>query len=91
MNQRKQRNRTYKHQCLKEDDEHIASPKLICKSCNERLAKDAELKMEYIAEQNRKEQRGRGIDAQLIVSLIFALAGYVALTVFTFLKCIPIF
>lgn len=71
---------------LKEDDGHIASPKLVCKSCNERLAKDAKLKMEYIAEQNRKEQRGRGIDAQLIVSLIFALAGYVALTVFMFLS-----
>ncbi len=71
---------------LKEDDEHIASPKLICKSCVERQAKDTERRMENLAAKSRREQRGRGADAQLIVSLIFALAGYITLTVYMFLS-----
>lgn len=78
---------------LKEDDEYTASPKIVCKSCAEhqrqQLQKEkesAERQMAYLAEQNRREQLGRGIDAQLIVSIIFALAGYIGLTVFTFLN-----
>ena len=78
---------------LKEDDEYTASPKIVCKSCEEhqkqqmqRESEAATRRIEYEAEQRRAEQRGRGIDAQLIVSIILALAGYVGLTVFTFLN-----
>lgn len=78
---------------LKDGDEYTASPKIICKSCAEnrkvalqRANEEAARKREYETEKLRREQQGRGIDAQLIVSLILALAGYVALTVFTFLS-----
>lgn len=78
---------------LKEDEEYTASPKIICKSCAEhrKIAlqkenEEAARKREYEIGKLRREQQGRGIDAQLIVSLIFALAGYVVLTVFTFLS-----
>lgn len=78
---------------LKEDDEYTASPKIICKSCAEhrKIAlqkenEEAARKREYELGKLRREQRGRGIDAQLIISLILALAGYVVLTVFTFLS-----
>lgn len=76
---------------LKEDEEYTASPKIICKSCAEhrKIAlqkenEEAARKREYEIGKLRREQQGRGIDAQLIVSLIFALAGYIALMVFTF-------
>lgn len=78
---------------LKEDEEYTASPKIICKSCAEhrKIAlqkenEEAARKREYELGKLRREQRGRGIDAQLIISLILALAGYVVLTVFTFLS-----
>lgn len=78
---------------LKDGDEYTASPKIICKSCAEHRKvalqeanEEAVRKREYETGKLRREQQGRGIDAQLIASLIFALAGYVALTILTFLS-----
>ncbi len=76
---------------LKDSDEYVSSPKILCKSCAEiqkreiqKVNEENARKRTYWSERARREQLGRGIDAQLIVSLIFALAGYVALMVYTF-------
>ncbi|MDE7167678.1 MAG: helix-turn-helix domain-containing protein [Clostridia bacterium] len=76
---------------LKDSDEYVASPKILCKSCDEirkreiQQANEAKTREKnYWAERARKEQLGRGMDAQLIISLIFALAGYIGLLIYTF-------
>ena len=76
---------------LKDSDEYTATPKILCKSCSEIHKREIQQaneenarKRNYWAERARREQLGRGIDAQLIVSIIFALAGYIALMVYTF-------
>lgn len=76
---------------LKEDDEYTTDPKIVCKSCMERAENEKrkekeefERRQQYEAEKARTEQRGRGIDAQLIVSLVLAAACYILFTVLTF-------
>lgn len=66
-------------------------PKILCKSCAERLREKAEKERAAWAEKERArkdkaiyEQRGRGIDVSLIVSLIIAFAVFVGMAVFCF-------
>ncbi len=76
---------------LKDGDEYISSPKIVCKSCAEvqrlntqRSIQEEQRRNDYQREKLRKEQIGSGINVQLIISIIFALAGYIGLTIFTF-------
>lgn len=73
---------------LKDDDEYIASPKIICKSCAEQAERQRlkekeyhEKKQAYAREKVRRDQLGTGFDVKLAVSIILALAFYVILTV----------
>ena len=66
-------------------------PKIICKSCAERLKEKAEQERAALAERERArkdkaiyEQRGRGVDVSLIVSLLIAFACFIGLAVFCF-------
>ena len=78
---------------ITEDEAYATSPKIICKDCrarNERAAK-AELEATKLAARRRaerevREQLGHGFDVKLIISLVFAAAAYVALSVLTFMK-----
>ena len=73
-----------------EDDIAQREPKILCKSCSERLKKEAE---ERKAEADRKariakekeifEQRGHGVKPSLFISLIVAIACYIGLSVFS--------
>ena len=76
---------------LKDDDEYIASPKIVCKSCAERTERqrqkeieERERKQAAVREKYRNEQLGSGVDASLVISLILALVSYVILTIFVF-------
>lgn len=76
---------------IKEDDDYIASPKLICKSCAELEKKqiqkereELERRQAYEREKSRRNQLGTGFDAKLIVSILLAVACYVILIVNAF-------
>ena len=76
---------------LKDSDEYTASPKIVCKSCDEiqkrnmqKSIQEEQRRNDYQREKLRREQIGSGINAQLIISIIFALAGYIGLSIFTF-------
>ena len=66
-------------------------PKIICKSCSDRLkAQEAESKKAFEArERARKdkaiyEQRGHGVDVSLIVSMLISFAVFIGLAIFCF-------
>lgn len=76
---------------IKEDDEYISDPKLLCKNCSEIVEQQ---KQEQKAESERKkkerqdkaikEQLGNGFDVKLIISLVLAAACYVLFTINVF-------
>ena len=77
---------------LKDDDEYIASPKIVCRSCAERAERqrqkereESERRQTYAREKARREQLGKGVDVRLIISLILAAFFYVifSITIFT--------
>ena len=77
---------------LKEEDVFTATPKIICKSCAERLEQEEQNRK--AAEETRRrnqiekyvnEELGSGFDVKLIICIVLAVAAYVTLTVFTFL------
>ena len=72
-----------------EDEIAQKEPKILCKSCKERLDKDAEAKASAMEQRERLrkekeiyEQRGHGINFSLFLSVALALVCYIALTVF---------
>ena len=75
---------------VSEDEIAKREPKILCKSCAERLKKEAE---ERKAESERRarlakekeiyEQRGHGVNPSLFLSLIVAVACYIGLSVFS--------
>lgn len=76
---------------LKEDDEYESTPKLVCKSCAERLRQEEESKKQAeesrrrsIIENDARDQIGNGVDVKLIICLVLAVAVYVVLTVCCF-------
>ena len=76
---------------LKDDDEYVASPKIVCKSCVEnaerkRQAEQAERerRQAYAREKARREQLGSGFDIKLAISLLLAVAAYVLIAVNAF-------
>ncbi|MDE6411612.1 MAG: hypothetical protein K2L02_03650, partial [Clostridia bacterium] len=78
---------------LKESEVATYAPKIVCKACSERkkqeeqkARKEAAEKEKYEKERNAAEIIGHGFDPILIVSLVLAFAGYVALAVLTFLN-----
>ena len=75
---------------LKEGDEYVDNPKLVCKSCSEKAeqaknaaAAGAKRDKKYRAEKTLKEELGGGVDVKLIISLILAVVSYVIMTVVT--------
>lgn len=77
---------------LKEEEVFASSPKIICKSCAERLEKEEqnrkdaeEIRRRNELEKYVNEQLGSGFDVKLIICIVLALSAYVALTVFTFM------
>lgn len=73
---------------LKEDDEYIDYPKIVCKSCLdiERRQKQKEKEVQerrqaYIREKARRDQLGTGVDKKLIVSILVTVALYIILLV----------
>ena len=76
---------------LKNDDEYIASPKIICKSCAERAEQqrrkeqsEREIRQAYTREKARREQLGSGFDLKLVISILLAVAAYVLIAVNAF-------
>lgn len=76
---------------LTKDEAHSLTPKIVCKSCAERLRKEsdaARTKQENMARARKEkeiaEQCGHGADFTLIISLILSVACYIGLTVFCF-------
>lgn len=76
---------------LTEDEIAEKEPKIICKSCSERLKAQAEkLRADNeIKERARKdkaiyEQRGHGVDVSLIVSMLISFAVFIGLAIFCF-------
>lgn len=77
---------------LKESEVATYAPKIVCKTCSERQkrekqkAAEEELqKRKWEREREARDILGHGFDPALVISLILALAGYVALAVVTFL------
>ena len=76
---------------LKDDDEHITTPKIICKSCADRAEQqrqrekqESDRRQALAREKARREQLGTGVDAKLIISIIIAAALYIIFTVNVF-------
>lgn len=76
---------------LKEEDAYSLSPKLICRSCAERLRQTAEVhnnevkrRADALKQKEIDEQRGHGFDVTLILSLLFSIACYIGLTIICF-------
>ena len=76
---------------LTEDEIARREPKIICKSCSERLKEQAEKERaaNEAKERARKdraifEQRGNGVDLSLIISVILSLALFIGLAVLGF-------
>ena len=76
---------------IKEDDEYVSDPKLLCKNCAEiveqqKQEQKAETERIKKARQNSeiREQLGGGFDVKLIISIIFAVACYVLFSVLAF-------
>ena len=74
---------------ISEDEVAETSPKLICKSCAERLKAQAEKErsLQEARERMRKQeaianQRGHGIDPSMFISIILAVACYIGLSIF---------
>lgn len=77
---------------IKEDDEYIAYPKLICNSCADLAEQEKQKEKEKSEWQERRrkdneirEQLGKGFDVKLIISILLAAVCYVifAVNVFT--------
>ena len=76
---------------LKEEEAHSVSPKILCKSCAERIRQNNE-RARYEQEQRAKkrkdreiaEQCGHGFDVTLVISLILSVACYIGMTVLGF-------
>lgn len=78
---------------LKEEDVFTYTPKIVCKSCAERLKKEEEnkkaaeeLHRKSVAVASVKEQLGSGLDVKFIICIVLVVAVYVTLTVFCFLN-----
>lgn len=76
---------------VKEDDEYISEPKLLCKNCAEIVEKlrqeqkiEAERKKKEIQDKEIREQLGSGFDVKLVISLVLALACYIVFTINVF-------
>lgn len=76
---------------LKDDDEYIASPKIVCRSCAERAERqrqkereESERRQTYAREKARREQLGGGFDVKLVISILLAVAAYVFIAVNAF-------
>ena len=76
---------------LKEGEAASLSPKIVCRPCAERqkqkAQQEAEQQRQKIRQRKEQEAReviGHGFDAALVVSLLLAIAGYIAFSVFTF-------
>ena len=75
------------------DEAYQTAPKIICKDCHERQVKAAQEEAEnakrrakWAAERELAEQLGHGFDIKLGISLVLAVAAYVALAVLCFMK-----
>lgn len=78
---------------LKESEVATYSPKIVCKTCTERKKQEEAKAREEEKEKQKREREyeaseiiGHGFDPLLIVSLVLAFAGYVALAVLTLLN-----
>lgn len=76
---------------LKEEEIFTSSPKIICKSCAERLEqnelkakKEKEDRERYRREREKQIQLGSGFDVKLVVSLLLSLASFIWLAVLSF-------
>lgn len=76
---------------LTEDEIFCSEPKIICKKCNERQKQEAEQKRKEEERKTRiknsialEHQLGSGFNARLVISIILALAGFIALSVMCF-------
>lgn len=76
---------------LTEDEVYEYQPKIICKTCEERIKENEEIKRkEYEARDRARkdkailEQRGHGADVALIVSLAVTLAAFIGLAIAAF-------
>ena len=76
---------------IKEDDEYIADPKLICKSCAELAEQEKQKEKEkkeryerYRKDKEIREQLGKGFDLKLVISLVLALATFIVFTISAF-------
>ncbi|MDE7296583.1 MAG: helix-turn-helix domain-containing protein [Clostridia bacterium] len=76
---------------LQEEEVASYAPKIICKSCSERKKQEALQAQQRAAEEAKRAaaheaylERGSGIDAKLIISLVITLACYILFTVICF-------
>ena len=76
---------------LKEGDDYISDPKLVCNDCHERLEKEKKQQKEKEARAARavrdeliRDQLGHGFDLKLVISLVLAIATFVVFTISAF-------